>query len=67
MVQAARAELVRCQGCGIVVAVHQPPGVAFHMARGRAAGERERMTITVDRALVHECVRSLDGTWRVVC
>ena len=56
---------MECPECGTVVAVNQSPGVAFRLARETVAAERERMTITVDQALVHVCVRSLDGTWRV--
>jgi hypothetical protein len=65
MVRSRVAELVKCRECGTVVAVNQSPGVAFRVERAPAAAERERMTITVDHALVHACVRSLDGTWRV--
>ena len=65
MVRSGTAELVQCPECGTYVRVDQSPGVAIRLARETVAAERERVTITVDQALVHVCVWSLDGTWRV--
>jgi hypothetical protein len=58
-------DTVRCPGCGTLVELTRPPGVPYRLARGPVAAERERVTITVEQTLVHDCVRSLDGTWRI--
>ena len=51
-------------GCHTAVPVVRPPGVPYHVDRGRGARGRDRCTIRVGLVIVHECVLCVDGIWR---
>ncbi len=69
------ADQLRCPGCYSLVDVARPPDVDYEIVRDRTeegspvpgavqTPGRERITITVGRAIVHRCVLCVDGDWR---
>ncbi len=69
------ADVIQCPGCHSPIDVARPTDVDWQIVRDRTEETspvpssiptqgRDRITITVGRAIVHQCILCVDGDWR---